>query len=446
MGVNTVVIVGSGGAGLAAARELTAAGRDVVVLEKGERIGGRAATVNWHGFDLEIGASVLTSQDKPVLDYVEKFGLELVPAPGGLNITVPRDGKLYTANFLNPFSLLTWGGVSLSARLSILKLLPPVIGRMLSLGGDTYHLERGGSEGDDVSFSEAFSEQISPELLEQCFLAMMETMMGYDEDDLSWKAFLSLMSVYMGGKSMAIKGGMSALTQRLAEGLDVRLGAAVKKIELTDTNSATLTYEQGGKAHKLAVEKVILAVEGDKITGLIPESHMRPAWKKMFSQIKYSSGAMQYLLLKTTYKPNVPMVYLPVSTGHPINQISFEAQDETHLLAMTDPRVDSDWQSKSSAELAKISMEVIAKYFPELEGTLEDEIIFRWPSLVPTLGPGYLTALAEFKQDPQEGPLYFCGDWHNSPNFAGAMTSGIEAAKRLLDDTYEGASGTVATQ
>src|SRR5260221_11014799 len=215
-----IVIIGTGGAGLAAARELVDSGHDVTLLEKNKSIGGRAATVKWHGFNLEIGASVLTSQDKPVLDYVKKFGLKLVPAPGGFNITVTKEGKLYTANFLNPFSLLTWGSLSVPARLSILKLLPPIVARSLDLKGDPYHLESGSNEGDDVSFSEEFSKQISPELLEQCFMAMMETMMGYEKDDLSWKAFLSLMSVYMGGKSEAIKGGMSALTDKLAEGLD----------------------------------------------------------------------------------------------------------------------------------------------------------------------------------------------------------------------------------
>ncbi len=430
-----IVIIGTGGAGLAAARELIAAGHDVTLLEKADYIGGRAATIKWHGFNLEIGASVLTSQDKPVLYYVKKFGLELVPAPGGINITVPRNGKIYTANFLNPISLLTWKGVSLKARLAILKLLPPILGRFLDLNGDPYHLEKGSHEGDDISFSEFFNKKISQELLEQCFYAMMETMMGYEKDDLSWKAFTSLMAVYMGGKSMAIKGGMSALTHRLAEGLDIKLGAEVQKIKISpDKNKATVSYIESGQTHTLECDRVIIATTGDKIAGLIDEADMRPAWSKMFNKIRYSSGAMQYFLLKTKYVPKVEMVFLPVTTGHLINQISFEAQNSDYLLAMTDPRIGSNWQSLNDSELAKISMAVIAQYFPELRDTMEDQIIFRWSSKVPTFGPGYLTALAEFKQDPQEGPLYFCGDWHNSPTFAGAMTSGMEAAGRLMGD------------
>jgi oxygen-dependent protoporphyrinogen oxidase len=432
MNKQKVVIIGTGGAGLAAAHKLIEAGHEVTLLEKNDHIGGRAETVKWHDFSLEVGASVLTSQDKPVLDYVKKFNLELVDAPGGLNITVPKDGKLYTANFLNPFSLFTWGGISLSARLSTLKLLPSIVARMFSLKGDPYHLELGSHEGDDISFSQQFSNKISPELLEQCFFAMMETMMGYDKHDLSWKAFLSLMSVYMGGKSMAIKGGMSALTNKLAEGLDIKLNADVQKIKISEDNkSVSITYIQNGETISASCDRVVVAVQGNKIAGLFDEEDLRPSWKKMFSQIRYSSGAMQYLLLKTKYVPKIPMVYLPLSTGHKINQISFEAQNSEYLLAMTDPRVGTNWQDLSSAELASISMEVITKYFPELEGTLEDEIIFRWPSLVPTLGPGYLTALAEFKKNREEGPIYFCGDWHNSPTFAGAMSSGIEAAERI---------------
>src|SRR5688572_29401158 len=55
---NDVVVIGAGAAGLAAARELVAAGIDVTVLEARDRLGGRILTVH----DRDIGAIELGAE------------------------------------------------------------------------------------------------------------------------------------------------------------------------------------------------------------------------------------------------------------------------------------------------------------------------------------------------------------------------------------------------
>lgn len=50
-----VVVVGGGFAGVTAARELALAGRDVVLLEAKDRIGGRTNSLQWHGETIELG-------------------------------------------------------------------------------------------------------------------------------------------------------------------------------------------------------------------------------------------------------------------------------------------------------------------------------------------------------------------------------------------------------
>jgi len=55
-----VVVIGAGLGGLSAACHLAGRGHDVVVVERGERVGGRVAVVSEAGYTLDCGATVLT--------------------------------------------------------------------------------------------------------------------------------------------------------------------------------------------------------------------------------------------------------------------------------------------------------------------------------------------------------------------------------------------------
>ncbi|GHF95017.1 MULTISPECIES: flavin monoamine oxidase family protein [Amycolatopsis] len=76
-----VVVVGAGLAGLTAARELTAAGRDVVVLEARDRVGGR--TLNHDlgdGKVVEAGGQFAGPTQDHVLALAKQVGVETFPA------------------------------------------------------------------------------------------------------------------------------------------------------------------------------------------------------------------------------------------------------------------------------------------------------------------------------------------------------------------------------
>jgi protoporphyrinogen oxidase len=51
---------------------------------------------------------------------------------------------------------------------------------------------------------------------------------------------------------------------------------------------------------------------------------------------------------------------------------------------------------------------------------------------VPTFRPGYLDALARFWNDPQERPVFFCGDYFAGPSTGGALFTGYECSERVL--------------
>ncbi len=74
--MNDVLVIGAGAAGLAAAKELSDAGRKVTVLEARNRIGGRIYTHHEEGeVPIELGAEFIHGKAPEIFDVLHKSGL-----------------------------------------------------------------------------------------------------------------------------------------------------------------------------------------------------------------------------------------------------------------------------------------------------------------------------------------------------------------------------------
>jgi monoamine oxidase len=74
-----VVVVGAGFAGLAAARELDKRGRDVVVLEGRDRVGGRSSTATIAGVPVDLGGTFVGPTQDAVVAMADELGCQTVP-------------------------------------------------------------------------------------------------------------------------------------------------------------------------------------------------------------------------------------------------------------------------------------------------------------------------------------------------------------------------------
>ncbi|KAL8143812.1 hypothetical protein V2J09_016844 [Rumex salicifolius] len=93
----SVIVIGAGMAGLAAARALYDASIQVVVLESRNRIGGRVCTDYTLGFPVDLGASWLHGVDteNPLAQVIGKLGLPLYRTSGDNSVLYDHDLESY---------------------------------------------------------------------------------------------------------------------------------------------------------------------------------------------------------------------------------------------------------------------------------------------------------------------------------------------------------------
>src|SRR6478752_5034327 len=73
--MSSVVVVGAGVAGLVAARDLTAAGHDVLVLESSSRVGGKLRRTEVAGVTVDVGAEAMLNRRPEGVALAAELGL-----------------------------------------------------------------------------------------------------------------------------------------------------------------------------------------------------------------------------------------------------------------------------------------------------------------------------------------------------------------------------------
>jgi monoamine oxidase len=86
------IVVGAGLAGLIAARELRAKGRQVLVLEARDRIGGRTWTDTFNGYEIERGGAWVDPKQPHIWREISRYNLKIIADTGPERVLMPATG------------------------------------------------------------------------------------------------------------------------------------------------------------------------------------------------------------------------------------------------------------------------------------------------------------------------------------------------------------------
>lgn len=281
-----VVVVGAGVAGLTAARDLVAAGHDVLVLESAPRIGGKLLRASVAGVTVDVGAEAMLNRRPEGVDLARGLGLPIE------HPTV-ASSRIWTRDALRPLprSLM---GVPLDVdQLAASGVLSPE-------GLARFRAATPAPVGGDPSVGDLVDDRFGPEVTDRLVEPLLGGVYAGDARRLSVRATVPQLVVLAEGGTLpvatsdapvfaGIPGGMGRLTEALADGLDVRLGATVRELVRTPTGF-DLTVGPTTTPELVSADAVVLAVPAAPAARLL--GSVAPTAAAELGEIEYASMAV----------------------------------------------------------------------------------------------------------------------------------------------------------
>jgi monoamine oxidase len=205
-----VVVIGAGAAGIAAAKQLQAAGRSVVVLEARSRLGGRTFTDSSLGPSYDAGAMFIHwAERNPWTEIARELGVPTPNESWGGGFQLFQNGQPMAA--------------SDRAR------------RRGAFGEIDRRLETMDLQGRDMSIAELLSD-LGPELAPVATSGLLLSI-GEESARISARDYQRLWS----GEDYVVPSGYGNLVARYAAGLDIRLDQPVTGIDWSGAGVAVAT-------------------------------------------------------------------------------------------------------------------------------------------------------------------------------------------------------------
>ncbi|GDX23782.1 oxidoreductase [Actinomycetes bacterium] len=385
-----IIVIGAGIAGLNAALTCQRAGREVLLLEASDRVGGRVKTDQISGYQLDHGFQVIN----PAYPEVKRLNLklQLQSMEAGVKVATAEKNFIVADPFRNPKNLFS----TLRAPIGSIKSKSSLI---------TYLLKKqlAGIANFEVELN---SQGVNGPLYEEVIRPFMRGVLLGELDLVDAKVGKELLGFFTKGTPGIPLTGAQALPNLMAKQIDkLNLNESVVLV-----NGRVVTTDQ----KTYMAEKIIVAIDGANAANLVPQ----------VNQPKFNFSTTWYF---TTADKVVTDNFLMVdgeSRGPIVNLIALDQVSSTfapmgmQLLSITTLKPCNENEVRSHLRL------MIGKLPQDLQLIKEYHI----PRSLPAFTPNYIRS--NFLQISDE--LYIAGDYLSGPSQNGALLSGRLAAESAI--------------
>src|SRR5262245_45776825 len=436
------VIVGAGIAGLTAA--WTLAGRDILVLEASERVGGRMRSEPRGPYWLNLGAHLFGGPGTLLDRLVTEMGLETRPIPGN-RMGLAFKGRLLASGRPETYPLRL--PLSLGARLSFIRagLRLRAASReylrvVRPLPGETAAARRarGRAYRDARTFAD-FLGALPPDAA-GIFRAVAERVTAGPEQ-ISAGCGATLFALVWGGTQTLARnliGGSELLPQALARRLGARVvtGAPVREI-VQSADGVRVRFRRRGLAEEVSAAYAIVATPADVTRGIVRDLPDETA--EALGWIPYGPFVCGAFLTDEPGPAPWDRIYAVAVVNRSFNMLFNHANPlrgpgkrepggslmvyaggdrGRRLLALTD------------AEIRERFLGDLRAVLPATAGIVREVVIQRWERALPYAPPG--RALRQPALDRPLGRVLLAGDYLEFPEMEAAAATGQEAAREVL--------------
>jgi len=416
------IIVGAGLAGLACARELARTGRQVIVVEAADRVGGRVATDTVDGFRIDRGFQVYLDaypEGRRQLDLAA-LGLGCFE-PGAL---VAEGGRLRGVSdpWRRPLAAI---GSVLSGSVGIADGL-----RTARLRSDCVRAVRdgkAGSNGTSPAVERSTREELNARGFSEAFIRrFFEPFFGgvFLERQLNTSAavFEFTFAMFALGRACLPRGGMEAIPKQLAAGLPagtILLDTAARQVK------PGLVMLADGR--ELAAKNIVVATEGSAATALLPEGQRGTVASREWKSTRMVAFAATRSPLSS------PTVVVSAEEGGPIDNVTVPSDVVGGYAppgaAVVYVSIRQDWQG-NDGELHDAVRRQAAGWFGQSAHAWRHLKTVRVDHALPDESPAARRSRAIASQVTPG--LFICGDHCTTASINGALASGRSCAEAVL--------------
>jgi len=439
----TIIVIGAGIAGLAAARRLCERGFRVTVLERSDRVGGRATSDQREGFRFDSGAHQVCATDRNLLGLIASAGLQeqflplrpfsLAQVHGGEGIPIDPVGVLGVARL---------PGVRFQQALRLRRLA-----RILRRFRDILdpHQPESAARLDDRSVADFTRLYFGRSVLDGWVEPFSADSSLCDPESTSRVLFLLRYVARRYAATGTLRSGLADLAQALASGNAIRLGAPVDSLESVGERIAVHLAEPVGE-RCLEADAVVLAAPAPgarKIAGPV----LRTAERDFLARVRYGAAIVMAVALDRTVVGRATRTRVPATEGWPVATVSIEpggpgapAPEGKELALLT----ANGWWSQAHLEapdeiVEKDLLGLLQRLHPGSSSAVSFATVGRHRQAYPHFDVGRYREIARFRavqRDLRAGGrrLYFAGDYLVDPSLEGAVTSGFRAADQVIRD------------